>query len=306
MEQFEEYKDEVDGAIGSEKVDLSTTNRCKGFNFDLYQRNLSLSKSNPNFAKMPRTLKTGTTIAGVVCKDCVVLGADTRSTTGHIVADKNCEKVHYIAPNIYCCGAGTAADTESTTALIASKLALHRLTTGRQSRLCTAETMLRHYLFRYQGHIGAYLILGGIDINGPQLYMIHNHGSGNRLPYATMGSGSLAAMGVLESEYRDNMTMEEGINIVKKAIQFGILNDMGSGSMVDIVVIHGEGEATVYRNMAKPQFGGRSYRKPGGFVFPRGTTEVVSRKVTPIVDDNNKGSGGDGGNGKREEDVVMA
>lgn len=29
--------------------------------------------------------------------------------------DKNCEKIHYIAPNIYCCGAGTAADTENTT-----------------------------------------------------------------------------------------------------------------------------------------------------------------------------------------------
>ena len=33
-------------------------------------------------------------------------GADTRATAGPIVADKNCEKIHYIAPNIYCCGAG--------------------------------------------------------------------------------------------------------------------------------------------------------------------------------------------------------
>jgi 20S proteasome subunit beta 2 len=44
-----------------------------------------------------------------------VLGADTRSTAGTTVADKNCEKIHYIAPNIYCCGAGTAADTENVT-----------------------------------------------------------------------------------------------------------------------------------------------------------------------------------------------
>ncbi len=42
-----------------------------------------------------------------------MLGADTRSTAGTTVADKNCEKIHYIAPNIYCCGAGTAADTEN-------------------------------------------------------------------------------------------------------------------------------------------------------------------------------------------------
>lgn len=48
-------------------------------------------------------------------QDGVVLGADTRSTAGSTVADKNCEKIHYIAPNIYCCGAGTAADTENVT-----------------------------------------------------------------------------------------------------------------------------------------------------------------------------------------------
>lgn len=50
-------------------------------------------------------------------QDGVVLGADTRSTSGSTVADKNCEKIHYIAPNIYCCGAGTAADTENVTSM---------------------------------------------------------------------------------------------------------------------------------------------------------------------------------------------
>lgn len=57
--------------------------------------------------------------AYIVCsnpiQEGVVLGADTRATEGPIVADKNCEKIHYIAPNIYCCGAGTSADTENTT-----------------------------------------------------------------------------------------------------------------------------------------------------------------------------------------------
>lgn len=48
-------------------------------------------------------------------QDGVILGADTRATEGPIVCDKNCEKIHYMAPNIYCCGAGTAADTEAVT-----------------------------------------------------------------------------------------------------------------------------------------------------------------------------------------------
>lgn len=51
----------------------------------------------------------------LLLQDGVVLAADTRSTSGSTVADKNCEKIHYIAPNIYCCGAGTAADTMNVT-----------------------------------------------------------------------------------------------------------------------------------------------------------------------------------------------
>lgn len=54
-----------------------------------------------------------------------MLGADTRSTSGSTVADKNCEKIHFIAPNIYCCGAGTAADTENVTGAWAQAAALH-------------------------------------------------------------------------------------------------------------------------------------------------------------------------------------
>ena len=72
--------------------------------------------------KFPSMRKTGTTIVGVVFKDGVVLGADTRATNDSTVADKNCEKIHYIADNIYCCGAGTAADTEHTTGAVQQSL----------------------------------------------------------------------------------------------------------------------------------------------------------------------------------------
>ena len=57
----------------------------------------------------------------------MILGADTRATEGPIVADKNCEKIHYMAPNIYCCGAGTAADTEAVTGMSSLTLRNHNL-----------------------------------------------------------------------------------------------------------------------------------------------------------------------------------
>ena len=136
-----------------------------GFNFDMYERNKMLEKKGHQV----KTKKTGTTIVGVVFKDGVVLGADTRATEGSIVADPDCLKIHYLSTNIYCCGAGTAADTEFVTQMVASELELHRLNTKRESRISQVEARLTNHLFRYQGHIGAALIVGGVDVNGPAL-----------------------------------------------------------------------------------------------------------------------------------------
>lgn len=103
--------------------------------------------------KPPKATSTGTTIVGIHYSGGIILGADTRATEGPIVADKNCEKIHYLSPLMYCAGAGTAADTEFTTSMIASKLALHALNQGRKHpRVAAAMTMLKQYLFKYEDH----------------------------------------------------------------------------------------------------------------------------------------------------------
>lgn len=207
------------------------------------------------------------------------MGADTRATEGPIVADKNCEKIHYIAPNIYCCGAGTASDTEHTTSLISSKLELHRLASGRQTRIITAMTLLKQMLFKYQGNIGAALILGGYDINGPQLYSIHPHGSTDKLPFVTMGSGSLAAMAVFEAHYRMDMNKQDAIQLVAEAIKAGIFNDLGSGSNVDVTVITKDG-IEYLRNFETP-----NERAPKEMVYcyPRGATAILRESIRPLL-----------------------
>lgn len=173
-----------------------------GFDFSNHTRNAALAAKGH---VVPRATSTGTTIVGLIYKDGVVLGADTRATEGPIVADKNCEKIHYISDHIRCCGAGTAADTEFVTNLISSNIQLHELNTRKRARVVTAMTLLKQRLFQYQGHIGAALVLGGYDTTGPQLFTIAPHGSTDKLPYVTMGSGSLAAMSVFESRWRPNM-----------------------------------------------------------------------------------------------------
>jgi len=247
-----------------------------GFSFENCKRNAYiLSKDGYT---TPKATKTGTTICGIIFKDGVILGADTRATDGSIVAEKNCQKIHYIAPNIYCCGAGTAADTEYTTKNISSQLELHRLNSGRQVRVVAANRLLRQYLFRYQGHVSAALVLGGVDVNGPYLGTIAPHGSSDRLPYVTMGSGSLAAMSVFEDRYKPNLSEEEGKELVADAIRAGIFNDLGSGSNVDLCVITKDKV-----EMLRPyHIANEKGVRQGNYMFKRGTTQVLKTEVKKV------------------------
>ncbi|KAF5273592.1 hypothetical protein FQR65_LT04590 [Abscondita terminalis] len=247
-----------------------------GFSFENCKRNAFLTKKG---FPVPKATKTGTTIVGIIYKDGVILGADTRATEDTTVADKNCKKIHFLAPNMYCCGAGTAADTEKTNAMIASQLELHRLNTNRIVPVVTANQLLKQYLFRYQGYIGAALILGGVDNSGPHIFSIFPHGSSDKLPYATMGSGSLAAMAVFESRWKPDLTEEEGKQLVRDAIAAGIFNDLGSGSNVDLCVIR-KGSVDFLRTYDEANKKGvrqASYR------YPKGTTAVLHTKVKDIV-----------------------
>jgi 20S proteasome subunit beta 2 len=237
----------------SELVLHSTDDTPKGggFCFDNALRNpmlLGLKGSH----HLPQAKKTGTTIVGLVYKDGVVLGADTRATSGTEIAEKNCEKIHYLAPNLYCCGAGTAADTEMITQTMASQLELLRMNTHSNSRAVTACTLLKRRLFRYQGHISAALILGGCDLNGPAVYQINPHGSTSRLNYTTMGSGSLASMAVFESSFREDMTEDQAVALVQRAVGAGIFNDLGSGSNVDVCIIRKDQTVDYRKNTVKP------------------------------------------------------
>ncbi|KAF9004629.1 proteasome subunit [Cyathus striatus] len=252
--------------------------KSPGFDFSNQLRNNFLAEKG---LPLPKATSTGTTIVGCLFKDGIVLGADTRATEGEIVADKNCEKIHYITDSIRCCGAGTAADTEFTTALISSNMELHALHTGRKPRVVTAMTMLKQMLFRYQGHVGAALVLGGVDSSGPHLFTIHPHGSTDKLPYVTMGSGSLAAMAVFESQWKPNMERQEALDLVISAISAGIFNDLGSGSNVDACIITAN-HTEMLRNVEMPN---ERVKKERNYKFRRGTTAWKKEEIRKLVID---------------------
>ena len=136
-------------------------------------------------------------------------------------------------------------------------------------------TLLKQHLFRYQGHIGAYLVVAGVDPTGAHLFTVHAHGSTDKLPYVTMGSGSLAAMSVFETQWKGGMSREEAVKLCADAIQAGIFNDLGSGSNVDVAVITKE-KTTLMRNYIKPNVREKKMRD---YRFQKGTTAVLKEKI---------------------------
>ena len=214
-----------------------------------------------NKPKSCRLLKTGTTIVGCLANNhqAVILAADTRATSNTIVADKRCEKVHQLAPNVWFCGAGTSGDIDALVRQVKYTFLLRNRIDGTIGNILhdsfSSDTdianvyaickFIRSQLFPAKGVIGANLVLGGYDYTQQKavLAAIHPHGSiDTTIPFTALGSGGLAAMSVLEANYLDqSMTIEEAQHLCIQAVKAGIDNDLGSGSQVDICIITQKG-----------------------------------------------------------------
>ena len=93
--------------------------------------------------------------------------------------------------------------------MIKRELELHRFNTHSENRVQMACGRLKDHVFRYGGAIGAHCIVGGVDVKGPQLIEVSADGNSRAGPYLTMGSGSLAAMAIMETGYREDMTQDD-------------------------------------------------------------------------------------------------
>ncbi|CAD27045.1 PROTEASOME BETA-TYPE SUBUNIT (MACROPAIN SUBUNIT PUP1) [Encephalitozoon cuniculi GB-M1] len=223
--------------------------------------------------------KTGTTIVGMKYKTGVILAADTRSTQGPVVSDKNCVKIHQITDKIMCCGAGTAADASRVARMASRELRLFQNKYLRLPLVSHFRKVCTQHLHKYGGGIGAALIVGGIDSEGCHLYEIHPHGSENSALFVSLGSGSLGAIATLESRYRA-MDKDEAIDLACDAVKAGILNDLYSGSNIDVCVIDYSGVEFL-----------RNYRRIGvsentdTLVYPLDSVRIKREEVFDIVEE---------------------
>ena len=164
------------------------------------------------------------------------------------------------------------------TLMTSAELDLHGLNTGRQVPVVCAGMLLRQTLFRYQGHISAALVMGGVDKYGPHVNCIHPCGSIDKIPYAAMGSGTLAAIAVLEHGWSPTLELDEGKQLVREAISAGVFNDLGSGSNIDLCVITPDGAEHLRTETIASERGERLAM----YAFLPNTTLVKSMSVQDI------------------------
>jgi len=196
----------------------------------------------PNNEKIPK-LKTGTTTMGVVCKDGVVLATESQATMGYLVATKEAVKLFKITDKIGMTIAGSVADCQQIVKTLTALVSLRELEIGKPMSVkaaaqLTAVLLFQNRLFPYYSA----LLIGGFDSEGTHLYSLDPFGSLiEEKNFTSVGSGSVVGFGVLEAGYRDNMTVKEGIDLIKRAVDAARKRDIASGGKMQIATITKKG-----------------------------------------------------------------
>jgi len=114
--------------------------------------------------------------------------------------------------------------------------------TGRSIAVKAAAKLLSNLLFAHRlAPLITQTIVGGIDEEGPSIYVLDVLGSVMPDKYAVVGSGTEIAMGVLEEAYKDNLSMEEAKDLVTRAMKSAISRDIMSGDGIDFLIITKKG-----------------------------------------------------------------
>jgi len=184
----------------------------------------------------------GTTTIGVVCKDGVILASDTRVTMGFYVAHKHGKKIYKIDDHLAMTIAGSLADAQRTVDILTANAQLYKINMGRPIPVSSGARLIANLLFsaRYLPLLTQVLI-GGVDEEGPHVYSIDPFGSLTEEKCVATGSGSPIAYGILEDRYREDVTVEEFLPIVVKAVNSAMKRDAASGDSFNVAVIDGKG-----------------------------------------------------------------
>ena len=192
----------------------------------------------------------GTTTIGVVCKDGVILASDTRVTMGFYVAHKQGKKVYKIDDHIGMTIAGTVADAQRVVDILTANAQLYKINMNRPMSISSAARLVANLLFsaRYIP-LATQVLVGGVDETGPHIFNLDPFGSLTEEKSVSTGSGSPIAYGILEDEYREDMSVAELIPVIVRAVNAAMKRDAASGNSYNVIVIDKDG----YRELGEAE-----------------------------------------------------
>ncbi len=202
-------------------------------------------------------IKTGTTCVAFLIKDGVIIAADRRTTAGFIVSDKT-EKVYNLSKSIVGTTAGHAADNQRLMRYMKGELKLIEFKTERTARVIEAAMIINSAQFsglRSMGSIMSILLAGYDDKNGVSLYNLSPDGTiVAHDGYACDGSGSIYVKSILDTEYRENLSEKEAIELLDKCFRASFKNDNASGGGYISKIVNKMGIKEVSRKLIESKF----------------------------------------------------
>ena len=193
-----------------------------------------------------QTLKTGTTTVGLVCKDGVVMGADMRATMGHLISHKETQKLFKIDEHMGFTIAGLVGDAQVLARWLTAEVELYRVKRNTPMSIKAASTLLANIMNQRKfAPFYVQLLVGGEDHEGNHMYSLDAAGGSIPDKFVTTGSGSVFVYGVLEDHFKDNMTIEEGLDLAVRGIAAAMKRDSASGDGMNMCAITKSGYKTL-------------------------------------------------------------
>jgi proteasome beta subunit len=192
--------------------------------------------------------KTGTTTVGIVCKEGIVLAADKRGSYGgeggvSYIASKDEQKIQEVNENIIVTTAGVASDLQKVIKIVRAELKLKELRTKQKPTIKEAANLFSSLVYQNIRQFSVipgitHFLLAGNDEKGYYLYEINADGYLQDVKdYSATGSGMLQCNPILDSEYKKDISLEEGTKLAKKCINASLKRDPASGDGIDIFTI---------------------------------------------------------------------
>ncbi|NVM37523.1 MAG: proteasome subunit beta [Candidatus Lokiarchaeota archaeon] len=185
-------------------------------------------------------LQTGTTTVGIMIKDGVVVATDSQATAGTFVASKQAQKLFEINKYTAATIAGGVADCQYVVNQLRALSRLKEIEDGETPEPKYVASLCRNILFSGRSFFVSMMIIGGYSLKekSGKLYGIDLLGTlYEEDSYLSFGSGSPFSLGVLEADWKVNVTKAKGIELVKTAITSSRERDAGSGFELQICTI---------------------------------------------------------------------